>query len=441
MSKKARPMAGPAAVLIAAGLLFSAPALARTMAARPGATVALENGLAVILRPVPSASSVALVVLFDIGEDQDPAGASGLAHLVEHLYLTAAAGSEKSRNFEDFVARHPLGWNAQTGNRYTALSVVFPPENLEAELSEAAARMKDIRVAAGDLDREKPRVIQELANMYGGIPVLAGLNCGRQVARPSPSGGRKGGRENEVAAITLDQVKDRLSSYYRPANATLVLAGAMSAQNVPPLISRLFTDLPRGKKIPEIPSAKNSPREAGRIRKIAHNKPDAAGLAFLVFAAPQPAEPLYPAFLLLAARLNLKAWRSGGNSSTLHFAPLDDPEILGISTPLRPAEDGKAAINRLRIFVSESLRQPKNPADVAAAKNFYGFFFGFPGFPEAAFSQNLYGLAFSLARRHQLKIDGTRLADALGNVTAEDLSAAARLFGVDNSAAVVVEGR
>jgi zinc protease len=399
----------------------------------------LGNGLHVILKPVPSATSVALVVLFDIGEDQDPAGSSGLAHLVEHIYLTAASGSRKSRNFQEFVAGYPLGWNAQTGSRYTVLATVFPPESMEAELAEAASRLMDLRVTENDLNREKPRVIAELRNMYAGLPVPAGLNHGREMVRPSPNGGRKGGRENEVAAITLAQVRDRLSSFYKPANATLVLAGCLVEQKSRLLIGRLFADIPKGKKTPEILRGEKPIKEADRFLDLRLNQPGATPLAFLVFRVPEPKDPPYPAFLLLAARLNNQAWKLGAGSVTVHFTPLDDPEVLAIRAALRPGESGKAAVARLRNFVRESIRGPKRPADVLAAKNTFGFFLGFPGFPEAAFSQNLYGLAFSLARRQQLALDGIRLGNLIEKVSGEDLSSAARIFEDKNSAVVIIK--
>ena len=429
----------PTVGLIVAGLLFSAPSPGEAGTWPGAATSKLENGLNIILRPVPSATGVALLILFDIGEDHDPAGSSGLAHLVEHIYFTAAAGPRRSQDFQEFVSRHPLGWNAQAGSRYTVLATVFPPENIEAELAEAASRLKDLRVTGNDLNREKPRVIAELRNMYAGLPVLAGLNHGRELVRPSLNGGRKGGKENEVAAIALAQVQDRLSSFYKPANATLVLAGSFVEQKTRLLIGRLFSDIPKGKKPPEISRGEKPLKEADRFLELRLSQPGATPLAFLVFRVAEPQYPLYAAFLLLAARLNNQAWKLGAGSLTLHFAPLDDPEVLGISAALKPGESGKAAIARLREFVRDSMGQPKRAADVFAAKNLFGFFLGFPGFPEGLFSQNLYGLAFSLARRQQLDIDGIRLASLIEKVSAEDLSSAARIFEAKNSAAVIIK--
>jgi len=73
-----------AGVSLLAGLFASAACQAATVEFR------LENGLRVMLRPVIGAEDVVVVVLFDVGGLDDPPEKSGLAHLVEHLYVTAA---------------------------------------------------------------------------------------------------------------------------------------------------------------------------------------------------------------------------------------------------------------------------------------------------------------------------------------------------------------
>ena len=65
--------------------------------------------------------------------------------------MTAAAGDEKARTAEELFRRYPAGSNGQTGDRYTVLSTVFPAKELDHELGDAAARMKELRVTADDL--------------------------------------------------------------------------------------------------------------------------------------------------------------------------------------------------------------------------------------------------------------------------------------------------
>src|SRR5438105_10933240 len=98
----------------------------------------LDNGLTVLVRPVQGARQAALVVLYNIGGDHDPKGQSGLAHMIEHVYVTAAAGTEKARTVDADMNRYPAGWNAQTGDRYTVIATVLPAKGLDRGLQAAA---------------------------------------------------------------------------------------------------------------------------------------------------------------------------------------------------------------------------------------------------------------------------------------------------------------
>jgi len=209
----------------------------------------LENGLTVILRPIREAKTTALIVLYSVGSDHDPEGRSGLAHMVEHLYVTAAAGPEKARTSEEFARRYPEGANGQTGNRYTVFSTVFPAKDFDRELADASARMGSLHVTAADLDGERPRLLEEVANMFGEFPTLAALNNARELARPTPRGGRNGGPPESIRAITPEEVQAYWERYYKPKNAILVLSGAMDAVAARKAISAHFAELPPGQKI------------------------------------------------------------------------------------------------------------------------------------------------------------------------------------------------
>ena len=175
--------------------------------ANPPEPYKLNNGLTVILRPVPTADKVALVVLFGLGGEHDPIGKSGMVHLLEHLYVTAAAGETPARNVRQFVERYPAGWNAQTGLDFTVIAGVVEPIQIIEELTDVAARMNDLRITEADLEREVPRVVEELESMYGGTPWLAGLNHTRTQLNPIPQGGQHGGAPTHLQTITLNELQ------------------------------------------------------------------------------------------------------------------------------------------------------------------------------------------------------------------------------------------
>ncbi len=390
----------------------------------------LANGLTVLLRPIEGAQHVALVTLYAVGGDHDPNGQSGLAHLVEHLYVTAAAGKTEARTTVEYMKRYPAGWNAQTGDRYTVIATVFAPEALEVELEDAAARMGGLRITGADLDREKPRVYSELANMFGGIPSLAARNLAREMVRPSPEGARKGGVPEQVKRLTLDQVQDRWRRYYKPKNAMLVLAGRFNVAAVRKQVAEAFADLPSGDPAPQ-PRPRSESR-LGKVEQVAvtSRQPNAAAEACLAYAVPTPADELYAPFLVLVAKLQMGASKlqAGRGRFPVMYAPLDDPDVLYISAPLKKGEDGPDAVARLERFVASTIKTGLRPTDVTMANNVFGFMLGTRHLPDAVLAQNVYGVAFSVGRQAQLGIDPAELAKRIEATDANGLVRVAEAY-------------
>jgi zinc protease len=391
----------------------------------------LQNGLTVLVRPVAGASQAAVVVLFSVGSDHDPEGRSGMGHLLEHLYVTAAAGPAKARTAQEFMVRYPSGSNAQTGERYTVIASVVPKASLEEELKDAAARMGDLRIEAADLDRERPRLLAELENMFGGIPELGARNLAAGAVRPAPRGGRKGGIPAHVSAITLEDLRERWKKYYKPVNAILSVAGACTAEEVRTLAERCFGPLPPGE-----PSG--APASPGEPRPGGVEKASGAGRAAAVaYAAPEPGSDLYAPFLVLVARL----WKRGGDAFPVIFAPMDDPSTLSVGVRPRAGETEEAALGRAEAFVAGTVGPAAQGEDTAGALNAFGFLMGLSDLPDAALAQNPYGVAFSRGRRHQLGLDPARLREAILNVKDDDLRRARELFSPARRAAALVSPR
>lgn len=387
----------------------------------------LANGLKVIVRPIAGADRVALVVLYSIGENHDPAGRSGLGHMVEHLYLTAAAAGEEARTTSYLARRYPAGANAQTGDRYTALATTFPAADLGAELQDAAARMGDLRIMADDLDRERARLLEEVTNMFERVPALAALNNARELIRPAPSGGRYGGLPKHVRGASLEEVASHWQRYYKPRNAVIVLAGAVDPVAARREIEARFGGLPPGDP-PPVPR-EFGPPQPGATRALAVN-PLQPGepTACLAYRAPRPGDGLYAPFLVLVTRLWAGAHELGDVAalpSPVYFTPLDDGTIVAVSAPARPGETAAQAFARLETFVARALEPPLGDGDLWATRARLGLHLGLDDFPDRLLAQNPYGVAFSLGRREQLGIDPTRLRRALDAVTDRDLRFAA----------------
>ena len=401
----------------------------------------LDNGLTIILRPVPVANEVALVVLYNLGDDHDPVGKSGRAHLLAHLYFTAAAGDTPARDVMQLQKRYVAGWNAQSGPDYTAFAGIVESAQFAAELKAAAVRMHDLRITEADLNREMPRMLVKLKYMYEGVPSLAGLNHVRMQLQSRPQGGRFGGAPEHIETMTLDELRQFWKDYYKPNNAVLAIAGGFDVAEARRLIHQNFSQIPPGKLPPMTPP--KSEAKTRLIRRVAV-KPaisNATGTAAIGYTAPPLRSKEYAPFLIAVSRLwaNTQSYFQPGKTPPVYYTPLDDGTIIGLQADLRDDKDTTSALNELDQYLQAALTSKLTPEDKRRTLNSMALL-GTVDMQEAMWLQNLYGLAFSVGRRYQLELDGNELRAAIQSVTDADMQhLATSIFAPEKRETVIVE--
>ncbi len=386
----------------------------------------LENGLKVWLRPVAGSPEVGLAVVYDVGEDHDPEGKSGLSHLVEHLYVTSAAGTTPPRTAEEMMQAYPRRWNAQTGARYTVIAFMAPPADLPREIADAAARMSDLQITEHEVVREQRRMAQELSNMFDGFPGLVAFNRARERVRPSPEGGRKGGNPEDVMGLTLEDAQRWHGRYYKPTNARLVLTGGFDVEEARKLVAKHFAPLPSGDALPA--AREPGDRRLGSIdvHRARGVPPHFPGHVCVAYPAPTPGSKAYAPFLVLVCRLFAARMRGGlSDGVEAQYLPIDAPELLYVSGPMQKDETPADAEARIRKIVTGAAAKPVTAADRGVARMQLAQLLGTMPLTDALLQGSAYALAFGIARRDQLGIDGLALGEAILAVDEEAFRAMA----------------
>lgn len=363
------------------------------------------------------------MLLFSIGSDHDPENRSGMGHLLEHVFTTAAAGDRPARSAEEVMDGYPLAWNAQTGEDYTVFAAVVRSAATLDEIDDVAARMGDLRLTEEDLARERPRLLSEISHMFGGsgMYALGASNLASESVAPTP-GGRRGGVPAEVRAISIAELETHWKTYYKPSNARLVVAGAFDSAAVRRRIEQRVAALPAG----STPPARTPAAKTDLVKPVViGGRPYAIALAY---AAPAPGTPGYPAFLVLAARL------AEAIPNHVTFAPLDRPDVLLVFDSTGPKEFAPEALARLEKAVAATCALPLTPADTARAEAMFGLFVR--STPPAKAAANPYFAAFGHGRRAQLGLDTSPVS--FGDVGADDLREAASAFAVGRAGAAAV---
>jgi predicted Zn-dependent peptidase len=148
----------------------------------------LSNGLRVHRIPVAGTRSVTLLAAFDAGARSERPEENGMAHFLEHLVFK---GGEKYPHYRDVnEAAESIGavLNAYTSHDLVAFHITARAERL----LEAADLLTDFvarpRIDAGELDRERGVVVQEIARSEDQPSVIAEHLIDRAVFGDHPLG-------------------------------------------------------------------------------------------------------------------------------------------------------------------------------------------------------------------------------------------------------------
>ncbi len=364
-----------------------------------------------------------------------------MAHLIEHLYVTCAAGEFPSRDIDRFMADYPKGWNAQTGMDYTVIATVFPKSQLDAELSMAAVRMKRIHITENDLNREIPRIEKELVNMYGMIPMLASQNLSTEMLLGSQLKARKGGVIEQIRTLTVSELRARAGSFYKPVNAQIIISGSMDPETIRKRVEELFSNIEAGSPVSAETITPLPSHEKLQVKVIAPSFPNAESHVALSYRAPSPADRSYPAFLVLVHRLQVNAGqlKLSPNTYLVFYAPLDRPEVVSLVLPVGDYEIPEAVLSRLEKYVDEMRTGMFDKKELKAVRQYFSFMFCRETYPDGIIARDPYGVAFAMGRKRQLGINGDSLMQRIDTVTKEELLAAAEYFAPEKGAATIVK--
>jgi zinc protease len=347
------------------------------------AAFTLDNGLRVDLLPAPHGDRAALVVLFGVGAEHDPPGRSGMAHVVEHL-LSSSTSTRPARTLAPTVA-------ARAGDDYTMYASEVVGGRIMEEIDDVALRLTAQPVTDAELMRARKQVLDEIAS------------------------GLRGGVAADIAAITPAEVDD-FRAHYGAATARLIVTGRFNLADAERHVRAAFGALPAGKP-PQARAAAAGPRVTAT--EIAGDGPKAVALAV---AAPDVKDPLYPAFLVLAARLAAAGAGGGGaHGWKLDFAPLARPALF-VTSPIPAGQQPEAVAARVRGELAAIVGAPLAPGEPARALARFGADLGLTP------ASTPRDTAFAAGRLRQLGVDAQALERGVSAVTQDQLAAAARRF-------------
>lgn len=323
--------------------------------------ITLENGLRVIITPVPHARSVSLSAYVAAGARYEADPDAGMSHFVEHLCFK---GTERRPRPQDISAEiDALGgaMNAATDREYTVYYSKVIPQHADQTLDVLGDILRNSLYLPAEIERERGVIIEELAAVEDSPDEQAGVLLDELLWPGQPHGRDIAGSKETVSSIS----QERLIAYYREqyvANSTVIsIAGVVEVEETLDLVRSQLGDWERGTPRDWTPNVHVHGPQARAIAKDTEQAHLTLGLLSMSVTDPRR----YPLSLLsiivgegMSSRLFTRLREELGLCYDIHtsLTQLLDTGSFGVYAGVDPSN----AIEAVREIASE-LRRAREP--------------------------------------------------------------------------------
>lgn len=344
-------------------------------------TFTLKNGLQVVVVENHRVPVVNHMVWYKVGAADEPAGKSGIAHLLEHLMFKGTK-TIKPGEFSPLIARHGGQDNAFTSSDVTAYYENIAVEQLPLVMQLEADRMRNLVLDDKNVLTERSVVIEERLSRTENEPAaLLGERLDNALWVTHPYRNPVIGWPDELGKLTRQDALDFYNKWYAPNNAILIISGDVTVAQVKALAEKYYGPLKSGPKIERARSRTLPP--AAEVRIEMHHPRVAQATWRKVFVAPSCATAESPRQVLALQVLN--ELFGSGPTSRLYRAMVIDHKLaaaagtgysptavdwgtFGISFTPRPGVDIAAGEAVLQAEIDKLLTQGTTDAEVEQAK-------------------------------------------------------------------------
>ena len=215
----------------------------------------LPNGLHVILHQDRSVPVVAVNVWYHVGSANEKVGRTGFAHLFEHLMFEGSK-HVKEGEFDTLLEAAGASNNGSTNNDRTNYFIDLPANALELALFLESDRMGYLldTMPPERVDSQRDVVKNERRQRVENQPYgMASLEIDKLLwPAAHPYSWPTIGYMEDLTAASHGDVVEFFKKYYAPNNASLVVAGDIDLDRAQALVTKWFSDVPRGAEVEPI---------------------------------------------------------------------------------------------------------------------------------------------------------------------------------------------
>lgn len=410
-----------------------------TANAEPVKEYRLDNGLKVLIIEEHKAPVATFQVWYRVGSRNEPAGKSGLSHLLEHMMFKGTSKYGPAA-LSRIVQKNGGIDNAYTTKDYTSYFELFSSDRFSLSIDLESDRMQNLTIDPKELISERSVVMEERRLRYEDDPQNSLFEeVVAEAFKVHPYHKPVIGWMSEIGSIERDDLYHYYKTYYAPDNAVIIIVGDVQAEKVIEKVKESFGEIPAGPARKSITS--KEPEQRGEKRVVLKRE---AELPYIILAYHVPSFPHEDSYALDVLSMLLSSGKSSRLYQSLVYeqkialsASADysvfnkDPYLFFFSATAAPGIDINEVEKSLYAQVEKMSTDLPSEREVQKAKNQIesSFIMG----QDSIYLQAMkYGIFEMLGDWRLIE----RYLEGIRNVKAEDIVRVARTYLTENNRTV-----
>ncbi|MDQ1256263.1 MAG: hypothetical protein QG656_859 [Candidatus Hydrogenedentes bacterium] len=203
----------------------------------------LDNGMTVTIERLPHLHSCAVGVWIKTGSANETERQSGISHFLEHL-LFKGTETRSARELVEAVERKGGQLNAYTARDYTCVYVKTLDTHVHTGIEILADMVKHSKFC--DLEKERNVVLEEIASIEDVPEEFVHEIAAEKLWPDHPMGRGVSGIADRVAALSLGDIREYFTAWYRPQDMFFSIAGNFDETAVLDQVAKEFGPMTPG---------------------------------------------------------------------------------------------------------------------------------------------------------------------------------------------------
>ena len=284
----------------------------------------LKNGLKIVAIPLHNESNVITTdIYYNVGSRDEVMGKSGIAHMLEHLNFKSTKNL-KAGEFDTIVKGFGGVNNASTGFDYTQYYIKSSSKNLNKSLELYADLMENLTIKDEEFQPERDVVAEERLWRTDNSPMgYLYFKLFNNTYEYHPYHWTPIGFMDDIKNWSVEDIRDFHARFYTPNNATLIVAGDITKEEVFKSAKKYFKDIQNTKQSKKVAKTLHTQelKQEGEKRVVIHKDSQVEMIA-INFHIPNYLHKDQVALSALSELL------SSGKSSRLHELLIDQKQLV-----------------------------------------------------------------------------------------------------------------